>query len=851
MKAILLSICSIALTATAARAQTQEPFQADYYSIGNWMYDLAVADLNHDGIVDFIAPDYFGKNAVVGKGTGGGVFGALVTYPIGGSSESIEAGDLNNDGNADAAIAFIAGQTGVVSFFGDGAGNLVNLHISNVPSSLRRIRLGDLNNDGRLDFVACGAGTQALYSSLNNGSGFFPNIIVTSAATNDLDLADFNNDGKLDVTYLTTSLIVRPGNGAGGFGQPRSYSCGAMSPNALAAVDLNHSGLMDVAVGGFNYNITKTEFASLLATATGFSVFSPLNTQAGTPRRIYPVDVNNDGNADIVSTGQQTFLALPVITNDGTGLLTLHHVDESGFTPYSARFTDITNDGNVDLIFSNFFGVAVRKGNGAADFALGLPFINIPTGVEQLFVKDLDRDGAADLLTFTPGVSGAASVLLGSGGGNFTPYFNTSGASRADVGDFNSDGFADSVRGDATNFTILKIAVNNGGGIFSDAGTITTPGHKAFAVCDADQNGTLDVIVGIPPTAFPSNAYFLTFLGDGAGGFTTGPTSMSSFAANNFSFGDWNGDGASDIAANSGSELGRLLSNHAGGFVNSGSALNFSMSSTIPAVWGDITNDGNQDVIIYNDFSTTQYGFTIFAGDGLGGVLQSKFKGSNVGNVLSLVITDFDADGILDAAANYSGLDIIYIGDGTINLNGPTIRKYSPGAFSSAAADFDTNGCIDLACAGADFGELAIISNNTNAPIATQLYGTGTSACAGRISIAAKGIPQIGNANFRIRASQAPPSSLGLLIFSDLQDFAGSDPFSLGILMHIDILGASQLYYFDIYSDPSGGASLNVAIPNNPLLIQQNAFAQTFWTDPLCTNTNHLYSSSGLKLTIQ
>lgn len=132
-------------------------------------------------------------------------------------------------------------------------------------------------------------------------------------------------------------------------------------------------------------------------------------------------------------------------------------------------------------------------------------------------------------------------------------------------------------------------------------------------------------------------------------------------------------------------------------------------------------------------------------------------------------------------------------------------------------------------------------------------YGTGTAGCYGPQRMDANGEPAIGNAGFALLCEAAPVGALGLALVTNAQDLAGSDPFGLGVLLHVGLLGATEVLALDM---PSGLVTTGAAaapIPNDPLLVGKRYFAQAIWPWPAwCALPPFgLSSSDGLELVLQ
>lgn len=135
----------------------------------------------------------------------------------------------------------------------------------------------------------------------------------------------------------------------------------------------------------------------------------------------------------------------------------------------------------------------------------------------------------------------------------------------------------------------------------------------------------------------------------------------------------------------------------------------------------------------------------------------------------------------------------------------------------------------------------------------TSSYGTGTPGCAGTQTLDVTHAPMIGSPAFRFSCTNAPPSSLGLGIVTDSKDLGGSDPFGIGVLMHVDFIFATEILPFDFYSDGTGySETANINIPNNPLLVGKSFYAMALWAWTTCSlPPNHLSTSRGLELVLQ
>lgn len=134
-------------------------------------------------------------------------------------------------------------------------------------------------------------------------------------------------------------------------------------------------------------------------------------------------------------------------------------------------------------------------------------------------------------------------------------------------------------------------------------------------------------------------------------------------------------------------------------------------------------------------------------------------------------------------------------------------------------------------------------------------YGTGTPGCLGPALMSASSCPHLDNATFTITCTNVPALALGLGIVTDSPDLFGSYLFGVGVLFHVDFFLATptEIYGLDMTSDASNFGSVTTPIPNNPILIGKNYFAQSFWVETACImgTVGNLSSSRGLQIVIE
>ncbi len=180
-------------------------------TIGAGSTDLATADFNNDSHPDLavVAPNDKTLQVFLGTGSAGAFNAQPVVNFAGGSNPAMVAtGDVNNDGNADAAVSnTVGGGSGIFVRLGNGAGGFSNSASPttvNAGTTPEGIVVADLDGDGLDDLaVANNTSPGGVTVLFNNGSGtsYTNNGTLTSGGNGTLGLTtlDTDIDGNTDL----------------------------------------------------------------------------------------------------------------------------------------------------------------------------------------------------------------------------------------------------------------------------------------------------------------------------------------------------------------------------------------------------------------------------------------------------------------------------------------------------------------------------------------------------------------------------------------------------------------------------------------------------------------------------
>ncbi len=210
---------------------------------------VVVGDMNGDGIPDIVVAAVQSETVDTFLSNGDGTFQAPFVYFINNGyagMTQIALGDINGDGILDVVGIYGFGQSfQVLAGAGDGSLYLYSHELSTGTIAYPKgMALGDFNKDGHLD-VAVGLYEQSeIGASLSRqqGKAFAPPIgSKAPQATILLGVADVDGDGNLDVLstgLLSQVLLVSKGDGTGAFTPAASYPVG----HPLAALVGRFSG---------------------------------------------------------------------------------------------------------------------------------------------------------------------------------------------------------------------------------------------------------------------------------------------------------------------------------------------------------------------------------------------------------------------------------------------------------------------------------------------------------------------------------------------------------------------------------------------------------------------------------
>ena len=304
-------------------------------------------------------------------------------------------------------------------------------------------------------------------------------------------------------------------------------------------------------------------------------------------------------------------------------------------------------------------------------------------------IADFNGDGKADLATLT-------SVLLGNGDGTFqAPLIHSTfiNASSLIVADFNEDGIPDIAISEQVG---VHIFLGKGDGTFQTPATLGLATGAGFygVMVAADFNGDGHIDLYVASESTPSLASQL-YLGVGDGTFRPPISVATGFnLTQGIVAGDFNGDGAPDVAIEDGTSIKVLFGQGDGTFLPSATyplAANNLPSYLTTLAAADLNGDGVLDLMW---LASDRVSVFLGRADGTFRAQSAYILDPNF-NAVALAIADFNGDGLPDLAVargNSAVTILLGNGDGSFTAG----ESFASGAGTLSTGDFNGDGLPDL-----------------------------------------------------------------------------------------------------------------------------------------------------------
>ncbi|MBK5215042.1 MAG: T9SS type A sorting domain-containing protein [Flavobacteriaceae bacterium] len=325
--------------------------------------ELVIAvDIDGDGDMD-IASASRGSDTIAWQENldGLGTFGPqqMITTSLD-QTVYVAAADLDGDGDMD--ILGISGFGDLIVWFEnmDGLGSFSSQRIINASTILpSEIITADLDGDGDEDVVISSRGENAIiwFENTNGLGDFGPKQTITNGAMSGLSVYAADLDGDMDIDLVATSS-----------GNKRLYwyenldGLGTFGPDQLIVETVDYGGFVSVFAididGDDDNDVLAAEFGgdtlSWFENTDGLATFGPqqiITSTLITPYMVFSIDLDNDGDVDVLSASGTDDKVVWFENTDGFGTFSAEKVISTlTDNPRSVYAADIDNDGDNDVL---------------------------------------------------------------------------------------------------------------------------------------------------------------------------------------------------------------------------------------------------------------------------------------------------------------------------------------------------------------------------------------------------------------------------------------------------------------------------------------------------------------------
>ncbi len=282
---------------------------------------------------------------------------------------------------------------------------------------------GDFNGDGHVDFVVTTqyGGPFHISVSLGIGNGQFQAGVLYQVGTcpTSVSAADLDHDGVLDLAvnnFEGANVSVLLGNGDGTF-RPRTDFPASERPVSNVLADFDRDGHLDLA------SVDPVADVLVIMKGIGDGRFGP---PVEFPVADYPVslvagDFNRDAKPDVaVANGGSESISVLLGVGDGSFETAVdYQVGHSGVPfsrPNSVATADLDHDGNPDLVVADMDRGTIGLFRGGSDgYFEPVQLLAVAPQPTTVATADFDGDGSQDLGVLHSGSGGLFTLLLNDG----------------------------------------------------------------------------------------------------------------------------------------------------------------------------------------------------------------------------------------------------------------------------------------------------------------------------------------------------------------------------------------------------------------------------------------------------
>lgn len=474
-----------------------------------------------------------------------------IASALGNVRNSVFVDDFDGDNHPDVLIA-AAG----VTFMNDGSGQFVERqHESMAKTGQKAFAIGDMDGDVDLDVLVSSDDFGTVW--LENQAGNFESQHVISTIRRTLELAVVDIDGDEDMDVIATDRAFWFENLPDGTFNRVTATGIAQQPVLMLPCRIDEDHLPDIAVVTSDDEILWFRNGGQFAFEAMMPVDGPNWQDEFVVNQMYDADLDGDQDLDLVILVSKPDTLLGWYENVDGHLVPgkLKTISESVLANTSPQPVDFDFDGDLDFVFPNVW--YENDGKGA--------FTERPETdlkIQPIAVRDIDGDGADDILSFSRRGSISWVKNLGGRFGEEQTIAVDSSVWLMDAADLDGDGDTDIVaafvQGDGR---IAWYENTDGRGHFSSEKVIASDFTSALhvSIADVDKDGAPDVVAWIRRNSFGRIVWYKNQ--DGRGSFDS--SAVSELAGDAYALADFDQDDDLDFIVGSASGV-QLMENRSG-----------------------------------------------------------------------------------------------------------------------------------------------------------------------------------------------------------------------------------------------------------------------------------------------
>jgi len=472
------------------------------------------ADMDGDTDKDVLFASFIEDKIAWYENDGSGNFSSQKTITTNADAAfSVYAADVDNDGDKDVLSA--SRNDDKIAWYENldngGVSTTQNVITTNADGA-RSVYAADLDGDNDKDILSASQNDDkiAWYENLDSGGvSTTQNVITTNASSAEsVYAADLDGDGDKDVLSASFSTIAWYENsGSGSFSSRKTITYSVSGAQSVYAADLDGDTEKDV-LSVSEYDDKIAWYENRIDEGQGFPNSTAINPlpNANEPTSVYAVDVDNDGDKDVLSASARDDKIAWYENRDSDGVSRIQNViTTNADRAYSVYAADVDNDGDKDILSASVFDDKIawyeNKDLGGVSTTQNVITTNASVAF-SVYAADVDNDGDKDILSASSrdnkiawyenlddgGVSTTQKVITTSADGARSVY-------AADVdGDGDKDILSASLDNSASsdNDKISWYENLDSGAISTTQNVITTSADGALSVYAADLDGDND-----------------------------------------------------------------------------------------------------------------------------------------------------------------------------------------------------------------------------------------------------------------------------------------------------------------------------------------------------------------------